>query len=512
MFDKTARSPFRRPLFRWCLAILLVCGCNGFPKPAWRGQSDELQRLVNRDRVGTEEIQGPTERSLNSLSQQKRREELKSDPNSGMAADFDRYEQAVAIYEQGEYAKAEKLFKQLVKDRRAVYESFGDRWRRWWGLDEGYDPFKHYGDPIEEDALFMLAECQFARQRYAYAQDSYDDLLNRYPATRHLERSTRQLFRIARYWLDFPPEVDSSTHAEMKLAGAEQITGKAVKFQEEPSTLRQIPVIPNLTDRTRPTFDTYGRGLQALRSIWLHDATGPLADDALMLSANFHLRAGNYQEAAADYKLLRENYPDSPHFKDAFILGSHVTFASYQGAQYDGRALEEARKLKQMALRMFPDLTPEQRQRLEEELALLRTAEEARLWNKVEFYEVKGVPESVALHCNLLINRYPDSPYADKARLKLNELAAARNQPSWNPWAKPRQLSPVESGAPVGPATPAPQGEKLNLPTEISPRDGGTTPGFWQRMGGMLRRAEEPPQLESVPQSDAASEPGKASL
>ena len=102
------------------------------------------------------------------------------------------------------------------------------------------------------------------------------------------------------------------------------------------------------------------------------------ADDALMLSANHHLRAENYPEAAQDYKLLRDNYPDSPHFKDAFILGSHVTFASYQGSAYDGRALQEARELKQTALQMFGDLTPEQRKRMQEELDLLKIAEEAR--------------------------------------------------------------------------------------------------------------------------------------
>ncbi len=101
-------------------------------------------------------------------------------------------------------------------------------------------------------------------------------------------------------------------------------------------------------------FDTDGRALQALRSIWLHDTTGPLADDALMLSANYHLRTGDFTESARLYKLLREQYPDSKHFENAFMLGSHVTLASYQGPSYDGKSLDEATKLKEAALRIFP--------------------------------------------------------------------------------------------------------------------------------------------------------------
>ena len=508
----------------WCLlltgALGLASGCAGGSSGlAARGQSDDIIQLVADTKYDTGNVQGPTERHLQERSWQKRREEIKADPNSSMAADLDRFENAVAMLDAGKYNEAEKEFKSLAEARRDTYESFNVRWRRWWGLGdvEQFDPYSSFGDPIEEDALFMLGETQFAMQRYASAQDSYDDLLKRYPSTRHLDQVTRQLFRIARYWLEFPEDVGAQGDAEVKVASAES-------KPQELSTYRRIAVLPNLTDRSRPTFDTYGRGLLALRSIWLHDATGPLADDALMLSANHNLRTGNYVEAARLYKLLREQYPDSQHFKDAFIIGSHVTLASYQGPAYDSQSLEEARELKVAALQLFPDLDPEQRQRLQEEVTKLQRAEEARLWDIVEFYQVKGVPEGVTLHCNLIMNRYPDSPYAEQARQVLIQQRAEREQGSsgsrWNPLARSSASSPVETGEPVAPATPKPElksNQPLAMPAESPARTSEESPervSPWKRFGNLLRRAEEPPKLQSPPSESqpSSTDAGRASL
>ncbi len=64
-------------------------------------------------------------------------------------------------------------------------------------------------------------------------------------------------------------------------------------------------------------------------------------------------------------------------------------------------------------------------------------AEVEREWDKVEFYEAKNSPKSVELYCNIIINKYPKSPYADMARKKLQEMnrdvAARGRTPGWWP-------------------------------------------------------------------------------
>ena len=375
----------------------------------------------NRGAASDSRHMGPMERALKRSSWDREKANAVANGDAFSIDGLHEYQAAESLYLEGRLPEAEKAFKKLAKSRRNNHETFGAKVERWWGVKSAvsYDAFSNFGDPIEEDALFMKSECQFEQQKYAAAQDSYDALLSHYPSTRHLDAVSRRYFQIARYWLGFPETVNETGDVEL-----------VSDSDEEPQDFTNvdsfyIPILPNFLDKTRPAFDTRGRALQALRSVWLHDATGPLADDALMVSASFHLRTKDFEESARLYKMLREQYPDSPHFRDAFLLGSHVTLASYQGSNYDGQSLGEAIQLKESALRIFPDLTEEERNRLGGELQKMYDAEVARIWDRVEYFQAKNADESVALYCNMLINRFPDTVYAERSRKVLEQQAAA---------------------------------------------------------------------------------------
>ena len=66
---------------------------------------------------------------------------------------------------------------------------------------------KYKESPVAEEALFLVAEARFARQRYAWAQDGYDELIKQFPSTRYLDQATRRLFTIAQIWLQSPTAV-----------------------------------------------------------------------------------------------------------------------------------------------------------------------------------------------------------------------------------------------------------------------------------------------------------------
>lgn len=450
------------------LGIIVVSGCAS----PWSKRASLEEQIQNDPNYSIAGIQGPNERRLRSASWKREREQLVNSGDPAMAKALNEYEKARELFDQKKYAEAEKAFHNLVSQRRDTYESTRAKWERWWGARpaETFDPYSNFGDPIEEDALFMQARCQFERGRYADAQNSYSDLLNRYPSSRHLDDITRDLFRIARSWLGFPESIGED--GDVQVASAES--------KDPPPAL-----LPNLTDKSRPTFDTGGRGLQALRSIWLNDAAGPLADDALMLAANYHLKNENFTESARLYTLLREQYPDSPHVKDAFLLGSHVTLASYEGPGYDGKALQESLQLKQTMLQAFPDLTPGQRQMLEGEVAKLSEAEVAREWDRVEFYRIKGHTSAVALHCYNIINHHPDSKYAGMARKVLQDLKAQGKSEPWWDIALRRQTAQAKATEPKQ--------------VEESKRS------FF----GLLKKADTPPELQPA---EDPSEPGKVQL
>lgn len=486
--------------------LMMASGC-GSLKSSTRAEAVRKE-LETNPKYSIGGIQGPTERALSQAKWEQKRKDLERGADPETAAALATFDRAQALYDQGKFKEAEKAFKNLGKERRDRYESLGAKFRRTWGMDDSRskDLYGTYGDAIEEDALYMTAESQFAQQRYSDAQESYEDLLVRYPSTRYLDTTTRRLFHIARYWLDFPTDasegVDGDGTAENRAL---------VESGRKASSLSRIPVLPNLTDKSRPLFDTYGRGKQALRAIWMHDSTGPLAADALMLAANHALRTEDYVESRRLYSLLREQYPDSPHLKDAYLLGSHVTLASYQGAAYDGETLADAKKLKQEMLALFPGLTEEERERLQEEVELLKHAEVERTWDLIDFYRTKRNNTSAKLHCYLILNKHPDSPFADYARemliqIQKEEEAWANSPFNFNkrkpsptiiPAAPSRSAPPVAKGQP---RLPEPETAEPAQPPEPLPKAGPDQkkPTFLERLNP-LRRVEEPPALQQPP-------------
>jgi outer membrane protein assembly factor BamD (BamD/ComL family) len=145
-----------------------------------------------------------------------------------------------------------------------------------------------------------------------------------------------------------------------------------------------------------------------------------------MLTASYHLRKGDFLEADRNYTILREQYPDSPHLQNAFVLGSHVKLMSYQGPLYEGDSLEAAHKLKESTLRLYPK-HPE-RERLLDEVRKIEEAKAEREWEMVVFWQKKNKPVSVATCCRELIRLYPHSTQAAKAREILAEIEGQQQQ------------------------------------------------------------------------------------
>ncbi len=296
---------------------------------------------------------------------------------------------------------------------------------------------------LGEEAQFYLGESHFALGKYSAAQNDYAQLFEDYPSTRYVEPATRRLFTIARAWLEVAEPVARN---EIRQVSGEKVIeeGPPPKPPKDP-TLR-VRILPNFHDRNRPMFDTQGRALECLKQIWMNDPTGPLADDALMLTATYYQRHDNYVEADRYYAILREEYPDSPHLEDAFLLGAHVKQMSYQGPYYEGRELTGARKLKEQTLQLFPD--SHQRQQLRKDLDELYLMEAQRSWSKVEYYQKKGRPRAVAIACIQVLTEYPDTSYAKEARALLRtidkkELVGLPEVPEFI-----ESMPPAEQGSP----------------------------------------------------------------
>ncbi len=317
------------------------------------------------------------------------------------------YDQAEVLFKEGKYAQAESVLKPLTKKKNSVWANF-----KIWSADPGT---REEHNRVREDSLFLLGESYFKQERFNDAKGNYEALLKDYPSTRHLNVSTRRMFVIGKTWLGMP---DFATSSDITPVNVEDPRSTPQPKKQKPP--HSAILVPNVTDKSRPAFDTPGHALDALKAIWLYDPRGPLADDAIMMTASHYLRVGNYQEADRYFSMLREEYPSSPHLQTSFVLGSHVKLMSYQGADYDEKQLEDARRLKESTLRLYPNL-PE-KERLKDELAKIEEARAQRYWELVDLYRRKGKPKAMVIYAEDVLQSYPNSSYAPKAREVLAEL------------------------------------------------------------------------------------------
>jgi outer membrane protein assembly factor BamD (BamD/ComL family) len=369
----------------WNVAILLaylpvMSGCSGI---------STRERLLGKA-PSIDGIRGPAERRMLGVFGKSKASGVDENGVLLPVAGTEDYVKAEALYENGQYAEAEKAFRKICR--------------------------KYKKSDIREDALFMQAQAAIKQQRLSKANDIYAILLKDYPSTRHLDTVSGDLFMIAKTWLAYP---ELTKINEVQQVNFEE-PGRPLPAPEKVDEKVPSALVPNVTNKSKPLFDPEGNAVAALRAIWLNDPTGPLADDAIMLTASHYARRGKWVEADRHFDMLREEYPQSPHVQNSFVLGSHVKLMSYEGPAYDDRRLMDAEQLKETTLRLYPNL-PE-KERIQKELLQIREAEAQRYWDLVQLYERKAKPRSAAVYCHLVLDKYPDSKFAPLARTVLERL------------------------------------------------------------------------------------------
>ncbi|MBI1311286.1 outer membrane protein assembly factor BamD [bacterium] len=392
------------------LTLSLLPGCMSSRWLAGRDSRIDASALKkgsdDSDLRTIEDVIGPLQRQA--LANTDRGAKSEADRN-----DNEKLKDGLRLYEAKQYVEAERVFEGLIKSRNPNKFSLFKK-------DEKRPKY----DPIREEAMYFLAESQYQREELANAAARYQGLIKDYPSTRYLDESTRRLFDISRRWLGVE---DFASTSEVQQVSLEDGAEKGRLSNVEPKK-RGFSLFPNLTDKSRPAMDLDGHALKNLKTIWMNDPSGPLADDAIMLAATHYLRKGSYRDADRLLTMLREQFPKSTHLQTAFVLGSHVKLMSYQGSRYDEQLLTDAKELKENTLRLFPDIA--EADRIRSELKVIHDAEARRDWQTVLFYEKKRNDKAVAVYCQEVMKNFPDTKYADLARQKLaalrgTEIAAA---------------------------------------------------------------------------------------
>lgn len=304
---------------------------------------------------------------------------------------YNKVKEAVGLGPNQEVAKAamaegDRLF--VEKDYKRAAEQYREAADRW------------PNSPIDQRALFLLGECHFWRDEYIEARDTYDELVSKHPNTRDLDTLIERQWSIAQYW------------------------------ERHHFDKGDIPMAPNLVDETRPRFDTIGQAIKTYDNIRLNDPTGPRADDAIMATAGVYFRQARFADADHHYTLLRRDYPRSEHQFNAHLLGLQAKLRRYQGPDYDGTSLEEAKELaKQIKVQFAGRLTQEEKDRLRDVQAQLIKEVELRELKMAEYYDNTKYFGAARDYYQRLATEHPESPVGTQARERAQELSGLPEKP-----------------------------------------------------------------------------------
>ena len=338
------------------------------------------------------------------------------------------------LFRQGEYAKAEALFKYIADRKKSPVA-------------------------VAEEARYYQAESLRLQNKWPKAADVYADLLNKFPNTAYREQAIRHMYDIADFWLN-------DTRQEMEQT-KEKTEGKRwfvpwhfVNFDEK-----------------KPLLDEEGRAIEKLEQVRYNDINGPLADQALFLAGSVKFFNQDYREADNYFSQIHEKHPNSPLAEKAVELAIISKHLSTGGAEYDGRKVAEARQLVRSAFDNYPELANKKKDFLSRQLVGITLQQAEKDYKMAEFYKRTGHPGAAYFYFMMVQQRYPETPFAEKARQRAEDLkveaaqdknvvappppkaqlgrpSPLADEPAPMPRTNPPELAPVPRPVPVETAPP----------------------------------------------------------
>jgi TolA-binding protein len=248
---------------------------------------------------------------------------------------------------------------------------------------------------LEEDARYHAAECYYQDKRFAYAVKQYTLLLENFPSSPYKTEAITNMYEIARTWI-------------------KQVTEDKVSYV-------------NVSDRSRPTFDTFGYAERALKTIFMNCPSDPMAAESLFLLAHGHMRLGraqgdaSFEHAAEYFKQLRDCYPNSERVVEAMRLEVVCREKAGLGANYDPRHIDEARLVADQLLGQY-SLPADQKDEIVEIRNHLNEEKAKNLWVIAKFWDDRYDYGAARLGYREIIEKYPATSYADKARQRYEQI------------------------------------------------------------------------------------------
>ncbi|MCF7873625.1 MAG: outer membrane protein assembly factor BamD [Candidatus Omnitrophica bacterium] len=132
------------------------------------------------------------------------------------------------------------------------------------------------------------------------------------------------------------------------------------------------------------------------------------------------LQLSRFKEAREAFQKVIDDYPDSRWATPAKYQLALATAQAFPGADYDASYLKKATQRLDEFIKEHPEAKISKKAK--GQLAKLRSKEAKKVFEIALFYKKQKKPQSAKIYLEKIINKYPDTPYYQKAKQVLKEL------------------------------------------------------------------------------------------
>ena len=241
----------------------------------------------------------------------------------------------------------------------------------------------HYPDSKEAaDAQYYLGRCLEEMGKQYKAFQEYSKVIDSYPNSVRINEVVERLYVLGEYFLN---------RQTKKWLGISRY-----EFIEHPS----IEIFNFIVTKVPYT---------------------PQAPKAQYKLGLLLMELGRYRESRSAFEKVIANYPESEWTDPAKYQLAIATAKSSAGEEYDSTALREATVRLKEFIKQHPDA--EITEAATEQFKEFREREAKKNFDIAQFYEKQRKFKSAKMYYKTVIKNYPESPYAQKAKNRIENLA-----------------------------------------------------------------------------------------
>ncbi len=176
-------------------------------------------------------------------------------------------------------------------------------------------------------------------------------------------------------------------------------------------------------------LDETDTGIQMMFRIQQRAPGSPLAEQALLHTADYYFEDGDYDLAFDAYNAYARSYPRSVQIARVKLRAAYSSLAQYRGVRFDATNIIDARAQLLDMEKNYPELAADEN--IANVIERIDSAFAEKLLLTAEFYQRTHEPRGAVYEYRFLVQTYPNSPEAATARERLADIhATLLNEPA----------------------------------------------------------------------------------